>query len=91
MSIITFLLQNQAFCVVHFCVVSFLPRLSLVLRTIIVVVLDIPVFDVASESTSVAMETYRYDNLDFWLVWMRLLLASITQIQSGLICPDFII
>ena len=53
---------------------SFLPRLSLVLRTIIVVVLDITVFDVASESTSVAIETYRYDHLDLWLV---LLLASI--------------
>ena len=68
--------------------VSFLPGPSLVLRTIIDVFLDILVFDVAFESISVEMETCRYDYLDFWFVWMRLLLACIfvvIQIQSGLL------
>ena len=46
--------------------------MSLVLRTSIVVVLDIPVFDVVFDSISVAMETCRYGHLDFWWVWLRL-------------------
>ena len=64
-------------------------RLSVFLRpsiVVVVVVVDIPLVDDAVETISVAMETCKYDNLDFWLTRLRLLLAFVViRIQSGFV------